>query len=78
MKNTYIHETHTIYATDNELHLINDKQSIVINIDTFIHDLPAIIRLCKTEYKKSNKELYKRIENALKEQLWNIQKNLIK
>ena len=66
MKNIYIHETHTIYV-DNELHLINDKQSIVINIDTFIHDLPAIIRLCKTEYKKSNKELYKRIENALKE-----------
>jgi hypothetical protein len=67
MKNTYIHETHTIYATDNELHLINDTQTIVININTFIHDLPAIIRLCKTEYKKSNKELYKRIENALKE-----------
>ena len=67
MKNTYLHETHTIYATDNELHLINDTQTIVININTFIHDLPAIIRLCKTEYKKSNKELYKRIENALKE-----------
>jgi hypothetical protein len=67
MKNTYIHETHTIYATDNELHLINDTQTIVININTFIHDLPAIIRLCKTEHKKSNKELYKRIENALKE-----------
>ena len=67
MQNIYIHETHTIYAIDNELHLINDKQSIVINIDTFIHDLPAIIRLCKTEHKKSNKELYKRIENALKE-----------
>ena len=67
MKNTYLHETHTIYAIDNELHLINDTQSIVINIDTFIHDLPSIIRLCKTEYKKSNKELYKRIENALKE-----------
>ena len=61
MKNTYLHETHTIYAIDNELHLINDTQSIVINIDTFIHDLPSIIRLCKTEYKKSNKELYKRI-----------------
>ena len=67
MKNIYIHETHTIYATYNELHLINDTQTIVININTFIHDLPAIIRLCKTEYKKSNKELYKRIENALKE-----------
>jgi hypothetical protein len=67
MKNTYLHETHTIYVENNELHLLNDKHSIVINIDTFIHDLPAIIRLCKTEYKKSNKELYKRIENALKE-----------
>ena len=67
MQNIYIHETHTIYAIDNELHLINDKQSIVINIDTFIHDLPSIIRLCKKEHKKSNKELYKRIENALKE-----------
>ena len=78
MKNIYIHETHTLYAQNNELHLLNDTQSIVINIDTFIHDLPAIIRLCKTEYKKSNKELYKRIENALKKQLWNIQRNLIK
>ena len=67
MKNTYLHETHTIYATDNELHLINDAQTIVININTFIHDLPSIIYLCKRENKKSNKELYKRIENALKE-----------
>ena len=76
--NIYIHETHTIYVENNELHLVNDTQNIVININTFIHDLPSIIYLCKTEYKKSNKELYKRIENALKKQLWNIQKNLIK
>jgi hypothetical protein len=67
MQDIYIYDSHTLYATDNELHLLNDTQSIVINIDTFIHDLPAIIRLCKTEHKKSNKELYKRIENALKE-----------
>lgn len=67
MKNIYIYDTHTLYAENNELHLLNYTQSIVINIDTFIHDLPAIIRLCKTEHKKSNKELYKRIESALKE-----------
>tara|TARA_R110000764_G_scaffold232614_1_gene325141 strand:+ start:227 stop:430 length:204 start_codon:yes stop_codon:yes gene_type:complete len=66
MKDIYIYDSHTLYAIDNELHLVNDTQSIVINIDTFIHDLPSIIRLCKTEHKKSNKELYKRIENALK------------
>lgn len=64
--NIYIHETHTIYATDNELHLINDKQNIVINIQTFIHDLPSIIYLCKKEYKKTNKELNIRLKQSLK------------
>jgi len=67
MDNIYIHDTHTLYTENNELHLINDKQTIVINIDTFIHDLPSIIQLCKQEHKKSNKDLYKRIKNALKE-----------
>ena len=67
MQDIYIYDSHTLYAIDNELHLLNDTQSIVINIDTFIHDLPSIIYLCKKEHKKSNKELYKRIENALKE-----------
>ena len=67
MQDIYIYDSHTLYAIDNELHLLNDTQSIVINIDTFIHDLPSIIRLCKTEHKKTNKELYKRIEDALKE-----------
>ena len=67
MQDIYIYDSHTLYAIDNELHLLNDTQSIVINIDTFIHDLPSIIRLCKKEHTKSNKELYKRIENALKE-----------
>ena len=45
---------------------MDDKQQIVINIDNFIKDLPSIIYFCKKEHKKSNKELYKRIENALK------------
>ena len=67
MKNTYIHEIDTIFAENNELILLNEKQQIVINIDNFIKDLPSIIYFCKKEYKKSNKELFKRIENALKE-----------
>ena len=35
MSNIYIHETHTIYAENNELHLVSDSHHIVINIDTF-------------------------------------------
>ena len=45
MQNIYIYDSHTLYAIDNELHLLNDTQSIVINIDTFIHDLPSIINI---------------------------------
>ena len=67
MKNTYIHEIETIFAENNELILLNENQQIVINIDNFIKDLPSIIYFCKKEYNKSNKELFKRIENALKE-----------
>ena len=66
MDNIYIHETHTIYVEHNELHLINDTQSIVINIQTFIHDLPSVIYLCKKEYKKHNKELNIRLKQSLK------------
>ena len=66
MKDIYIHETHTIYVDSGELHLINDKQTIVININTFIHDLPSILYLCKKEYKKTNKELNIRLKQSLK------------
>ena len=66
MKDIYIHETHTIYVDNGELHLINDKQNIVININNFIHDLPSIIYLCKKEYKKHNKELNIRLKQSLK------------
>ena len=66
MDNIYIHETHTIYVDNGELHLINDKQNIVININTFIHDLPSILYLCKKEYKKTNKELNIRLKQSLK------------
>ena len=64
--NTYLHETHTIYVDNGELHLINDTQTIVINIQTFIHDLPSIIYLCKKEYKKTNKDLNIRLKQSLK------------
>ena len=63
---TYLHESHTLYTENGELHIVNDTQHIVINIDTFIKDIPSIVYMCKNEYKKTNKELFKRIKNALK------------
>ena len=66
LKYTYLHESHTLYTDNGELHILNDTQHIVINIDTFIKDIPSIVYMCKNEYKKTNKELFKRIKNALK------------
>lgn len=63
---TYLHESHTLYTENGELHIISDTQHIVVNIDTFIHDLPSIVYMCKNEYKRTNKELFKRIKNSLK------------
>ena len=67
MKIIYLHDTNTIFANNNELYLINDKQQLVINIDNFIKDLPTIIMLCKEQYTQSNIELMERIENVLKQ-----------
>jgi hypothetical protein len=55
LQNVYIHETHTMYQFDGELHLINDTQHIVINCDTFFNDLPHLIKLVIEGRDKNNK-----------------------
>lgn len=55
LKYTYLHDTHTMYQDNGELHLINDTQCIVINCDTFFNDLPHIIRLVIEGREKQNK-----------------------
>ena len=42
--------------------LTTKQLTIVINIDTFIHDLPSIIQLCKQDQKK-------RLKKSLKERI---------
>ena len=55
LQNVYIHETHTMYQNNGELHLINDTQHIVINCDTFFNDLPHLIKLVIEGRDKNNK-----------------------
>lgn len=55
LKYTYLHDTHTMYQDNGELHLINDTQHIVINCDTFFNDLPHIVRLVIEGREKQNK-----------------------
>ena len=55
LKDIYIHETHTIWQKNGELHLLNDTQHIVINCDTFFNDLPHIVRLVIEGREEQNK-----------------------
>ena len=68
LKNIYIHETHTMYQENGELHLINETQHIVINCDTFFNDLPHIISLVIQGREQQNNLVL----NSLKETLKNL------
>ena len=51
-KDVYLHESETLFARDGELHILNEDLSLVINVNTFVHDLPMINRLVTQEAKK--------------------------
>ena len=58
----YLHDTHTMWAQDGELHLMNKNNYLVININNLYFDLDNIIYLTKKEFNKQVKEQNKRIK----------------
>ena len=71
MKHTYIHETHTLYSQDGELHIeygdTDDPSVLVINCEQLYKDLPYIISRVVKEQDKSHKMYKKLIKKSLKE-----------
>lgn len=65
LKYTYLHETHTMYQQDGELHLIDDTQCIVINCDTFFNDLPHIVNLVIKARQEQTNNTLKRLKETL-------------
>jgi len=61
-KTMYLHDTHTMWAQDGELHLMNENNYLVINIRNLYFDLDHIIYLTKKEFNKQLKEQNKRIK----------------
>jgi hypothetical protein len=45
MKYTYIPDTHTIFESNGELHLVSENRTVIINCETLYNDLPFIIEL---------------------------------
>ena len=66
MKNTYIHEIHTIHSENGEVHLLNDNNIIVFNARNLLHDLDIILHFAIKEVSKENKELKNRLKETIK------------
>jgi len=66
MKHTYIHETHTIYSENGEVHLINDTNTIVFNARNLLQDLDTILHFSIKEVNKENKYLKDRLKETIK------------
>jgi len=43
MEYTYIHDTHTIFESNGELHLVSDDKTVIFNCENLFNDLPFII-----------------------------------
>ena len=66
MNNVYVHETHTIWSENGEIHLQTETDTIVFNASTLINDLGTITNLVFKEVKKEHKDIKKRLKNTLK------------
>jgi hypothetical protein len=45
MEYTYIHDTHTIFEANGELHLVSDDKTVIFNCENLFNDLPFIIEM---------------------------------
>ena len=72
-KSIYIHETHTLHASNGEFYMHYGELSdghdsvLVFNIDALYKDLPSIIKLCVEEKKKYDKILAEELKNTLQD-----------
>lgn len=66
---TYVYDTHTLWASDNELYMQygDDDKTIVFNIDTLYSDLASIVRMVTKEHEKSEKYLKEDLKKTLDE-----------
>ena len=66
MKNTYIHETHTIWANNGEVYLQTENDTIVFNASNLLRDLEPMLYLTIKEVNKENKDLKDRLKETIK------------
>ena len=61
MEYTYIHDTHTIFETNGELHLVSDEKTVILNCESLFNDLPYIIDMVLKARTENSKLIKKEI-----------------
>lgn len=61
MEYTYIHDTHTIFEANGELHLVSDDKTVIFNCEGLFNDLPYIIDMVLKARTENTKLIKKEI-----------------
>ena len=61
MEYTYIHDTHTIFEANGELHLVSDDKTVIFNCEALFNDLPYIIDMVLKARTENTKLIKKEI-----------------
>lgn len=64
-KSIYVHEAHTLWEDNGELHIECDQGSVVWNLETLYSDLPHMLSFCIEEHKKKEKRIKEQMSEIL-------------
>ncbi len=65
MERTYIHEIDTLHASDGDLYISYNNNTLVFNTDTLFRDLPTIIDMVCKENKKEQERILHQLKVSL-------------
>ena len=64
-KSIYIHEAHTFWVDNGELHIECDQGSVVWNLESLYNDLPHLLSYCIEEHKENDKRIKKQMSEII-------------
>jgi hypothetical protein len=61
MEYTYIHDIHTLYENNGELHLVSQGKTVIFNCEELFNDLPHILEIVLKARTENTKQIKKEI-----------------
>ena len=65
MDYTYLHDIHTLYENNGELHLVSQNKTVIFNCEELFNDLPHIFELVLKARKENTKQVTKEINKTI-------------